>query len=96
MKKLYRFSVNCGRQGQLSGIFVREHLEVAKLFGEVVHFGEVLGKHSDISLEIKSEYFTVLTEDQGFINKFDSLCLETGIIPFDYLEEEQKDSELTS
>lgn len=48
MKYLYRFYWNCGRSGDLEGLFVATENEVAKAIGSDVYFGEVLGKHSEV------------------------------------------------
>jgi hypothetical protein len=86
MNKLYRFSVDFGRMGDLSGIFVSDDKEVANLIGKTVYFGEVLGKHSDISLKIESTHFVMLTDDQSFITKFEQLNCTSGTNPFNYIE----------
>ena len=88
MKKLYRFHADFGRMGDLTGIFVEDEEKIAKLTGTRVHFGEVLGKHSDIALVIKADHFEALTDDQTFIEKFEGLRCQSGTNPLRYLEEE--------
>lgn len=89
MKKLYRFHEYCGRMGDLTGIFVAEETDVQKLIDEhtTVHFGEVLGKHSDIQVRIEASNFEALTDDPSFIEKFEQFRCASGINPFSYLEE---------
>ena len=48
MNKLYKFHWDCGRMGNLDGVFIAEPKEIEALIGKEIHFGEVLGKHSDI------------------------------------------------
>lgn len=86
VKKLWKFELNCSRMGTLEGIFTASQQAVDKLIGTHVYFGEVLGKHSEISETITAEHLTVLTDDQDFIKKFDKLECASGTNPFDYLE----------
>jgi hypothetical protein len=73
MKKLYRFTLDCGRQGELDGLFIEDEKEVERAIGKRVYFGEVLGKHSEICGDLEEEDFEVVTDDQDFIKKFDEL-----------------------
>ncbi len=66
--QLIRFDVYCGRMGSIEGVFVLNERGVKTLNSIVeneceIHFGDVLGKHSDISFEIKPQHYTVVTED---------------------------------
>jgi hypothetical protein len=47
-KYLYRFYWDCGRSGELEGLFVATEEEVKDAIGRDVYFGEVLGKHSEV------------------------------------------------
>lgn len=47
--KLWKWS-QWGRGGELSGLFVALPEHVEKMNGRTVHFGEVLGKHSDVEV----------------------------------------------
>jgi hypothetical protein len=87
MKKLYKFHVSCGRMGSLQGIFTWEETEVAGLIGKRVGFGEILGKHSDISLKIEPDHIIEVPCEASFIEKFDELQLSNGTNPFAYLDE---------
>ena len=95
MKKLYEFYWDCGRMGSISGLFIAEENDVMGLIGENIYFGEVLGKHSDVSGDITEDDFTVKTDDQEFITKFLEIMElnETGTIsgynPFEYYEPEE-------
>lgn len=48
MKKLYKFHWDCGRMGDVEGLFFADEQVVEKSIGEHIHFGEILGKHSEI------------------------------------------------
>lgn len=95
MKKLYQFFWDCGRMGELEGLFVAEDSIVEKAFGREVYFGEVLGKHSEISGTLDREDLTVKSEDQEFIAKLVDLLGEdiSGFNPLDCLEDEDLDDE---
>lgn len=89
MNKLFSFHVDCGRMGDLEGSFVATQEEVDGLIGEEVHFGEALGKHSEVSLEMKEEYFSVKTDNQEFLKLAEEIGvdLDSGYNPFEYLED---------
>lgn len=89
MKKLYSFYLDCGRMGDLSGIFVADEDDVARIEGKRVNFGEVLGKHSDVNVKFEAaETLSVLTDDQSFISKFEELKCESGYNPLKYIYDE--------
>lgn len=48
MKYLYKFYWDCGRSGDLEGLFVATEEEIKNAIGSEVYFGEVLGKHSEV------------------------------------------------
>ena len=67
--------------GYLSGIFVAEDEDVLKVMGQEVYLDEVLGKHSNVTAEISGETIEVLTDDQGFIEKFRQWDCSSGTDP---------------
>ncbi len=93
MKKLYRFNWDCGRMGDLEGVFVAEEKVIQDAIGAKVEFGEVLGKHSEIFGQIDECDITVLSEDQEFIEKlilvFGGLLI-SGYNPLEYLNEDEE------
>ena len=76
-QKLYRFHWDCGRQGDVYGIFAAEPAEVAAAIGREVYFGEILGKHSEIEGTLDAREIEILTDDAAFIAK----AAEYGLIP---------------
>lgn len=92
MRKLYKFRWDCGRMGFLDGLFVAEESEVARLIGTEIYFGEVLGKHSEISGTLEASEVVALSEDQGLIAGLlaanDGKRTICGYSPLDYAEEE--------
>lgn len=68
MKKVFRFTVNCGYES-LRGTFVADDAKVAKAIGQTVYFEEPWGKHSGVNVLLALEHFEILTDDQDFIAK---------------------------
>ena len=64
MNNLYSFYADCGRQGSLDGLFIATQEEVDKAIGQEVYFGEVLGKHSEVSGTLEANEITLVSEDQ--------------------------------
>lgn len=88
MKKLYRFHWDCGRQGDVEGVFVSDEETIKAALGKTVSFGSILGKHSEVYGELDLEALTVLTDDQDFIAKFEQfLPRGNGYNPLNYLPE---------
>ncbi len=84
---LARFYWDCGRMGSLEGLFVTTREALAGAYGQHVEFGEVLGKHSDISGVLEEKDITIVTEDQDFIGKLVEYVGEdvSGYNPLSYL-----------
>lgn len=87
MKVLVKFYQDFGRMGSLSGLFIEDSDRLSKSAGKTVEFGEALGKHSDVSCRLGADNLTVLSDDQELIAKLDSLHINTGYNPIDYIEE---------
>lgn len=100
MKVIVEFFWDCGRMGDLSGLFICDKQNLKFIEGKEVYFGEVLGKHSEISGTISADDFVIKTEDQDFIQKFIEIMGDgniSGYNPFDYIdisEDEMLDDEL--
>lgn len=84
MKGLYKFFWNCGRMGDLEGVFVAEEKDVENLIGKHIYFGEVLGKHSEICGELESNDIVLLTDDSKVVELFERHVGTVGYNPFDY------------
>ena len=87
MKKLYSYSESF-RGGCIEGLFVSTDEELKRLYGKDLYYGECLGKHSELTLRFEEGDFTVQTEDQAFIEKFEELIGYTGYYPFDYIQQQ--------
>lgn len=84
-KALYKFHADCGRIGELEGLFIAnpdviEWLIESKL---EVYFGEVLGKHSEVYFAMNHEYFTCVTDDKTIVDVIDNYSIESGFNPLD-------------
>ncbi len=93
MLVLVRFNADCGRMGWLDGLFVNTRERLEEITGYHIYFGEVLGKHSEISLDMNEDMFIVLSEDQGHIEWLvginDGDWTISGYNPFDYINEDE-------
>lgn len=92
MRKLYRFFWDCGRMGDVEGLFVATPEQIEKSLGKDVYFGEILGKHSEIYGTLEDGDLDVVSEDQEFIDKLTDLLSEnvSGYNPLDHMEEEEE------
>lgn len=92
MEAIYKLKFNCGRQGELTGIFVAQkaHVEYLIKSGIEVYFGEALGKHSEIYGPIEEKDIQMVSDDDQDVSRFISLHLKSGRNPFNkiYLNEE--------
>ena len=89
-KVLVKFHWNCGRMGELDGLFVTTREALREIVGTQINFGEVLGKHSNIYGELSEQDCVILCEDQAFIDKLLGYVGHNtiaGYNPFDYREE---------
>jgi hypothetical protein len=94
-KVLVAFQWDCGRMGNVNGLFVTTTEELETLYGKEVYFGEILGKHSEIVGTVDRGDITVKATDPVFIDKLvevmDGRLTISGYNPFDYLEEDDAD-----
>lgn len=90
MKLLYKFSWDCGRMGDVEGLFVSTNEEVAGLIGKEVYFGEILGKHSEVYGVIEEGEITEVDIDSEAVAQVAEVLGDTwaGYNPFHYIEEE--------
>jgi len=91
MLKLYKFFWDCGRMGEMEGLFVADDKIVADTIGKELYFGEVLGKHSEIYGTLKKKDLTIISEDQEKINWLADTVQSysiSGWNPLDFTNEE--------
>lgn len=90
MKNLYRFFWDCGRQGDVDGLFIATPEQVAAATGKSVYFGEILGKHSEIFGELDADDVEIISSDSEKVAWLEELLGNSvsGYNPLDYLSEE--------
>lgn len=64
MLNLYSFYWDCGRMGEVTGLFIAEPKDVAGVIGKEVYFGEILGKHSEVYGIVNQQDIELVSDDQ--------------------------------
>lgn len=67
-RKLYKFNADCGRMGTVESIFVADPVRVEALYGREIYFGEILGKHSEVAVDIEESHFTEIDVAEHVLN----------------------------
>lgn len=90
---LVRFHWDCGRQGEVEGLFITTEAALNRAYDKRVYFGEILGKHSDISGTLERSDIEIVSEDQDFIQKLEQLLGTdiSGYNPLDYIRDEEEE-----
>lgn len=85
-KALYKFQLDCGRMGELEGLFISTQEKVDKLVESriEVYFGEVLGKHSEVYGSIDKDEIIFVSDNEEVIKVIEDNKLTMGYNPFDY------------
>lgn len=87
-KYIYKFSIYCGRQGDLKSMFTATENEVKSLIGKNFYFSEPFGKFSEVSGDFEGAYFSRIECDESAVSVVESLgILPTGHYPFDSISE---------
>lgn len=94
MKGIYRFYWDCGRRGNVSGIFIATQEQINLNIGKRVYLGEVFGKYSEIYGILEWGDISLITEDQDFILKVEEYGLTSGYNPLRYIDNEYEEVEL--
>lgn len=93
---LVSFFHDCGRMGELDGMFVTTEAKLMKSIGKNAYFGEVLGKHSDVCIRLKDDDYEIKSDDQEFIAKLVDVMGATdlsGFNPLDYIDHDEDEEE---
>lgn len=75
MNNLYRFCWDCGRAGDVEGVFIASHDELENIIGKEVYFGEILGKHSEVYGIVERDEVKLISNDQDLISKKNVIVL---------------------
>lgn len=92
MLVLAKFFWDCGRMGDVEGLFICEQAELEQSYGKNVYFGEILGKHSEVYGTLNKADITIKSDDQDFITKLHDVIGSStisGYNPLEYLSEAQ-------
>ena len=87
---IYKFNLDCGRNGGLEGVFVASKEDVSKIMGKEVYYGEVLGKHSEVYADLTKDQIEEITEDPKVVALFNENNLDTGFNPIEIYMEDQE------
>lgn len=84
MKAIYKLNFDCGRMGELTGVFVADTEKVRVLVDQQieVYFGEVLGNHSEIYGPVSDKEIVMVSDSKDAVDLVESLKLQTGFNPF--------------
>lgn len=90
--KLFSFHWDCGRMGDVEGLFAATQEDVDALIGKEIYFGEILGKHSEVYGELTAGALTHIEVDSAAIEQIIAVTGTTisGYNPFDYYEGEEE------
>lgn len=94
-KAVFKLHVDCGRMGELEGLFISTKEKVDKLIeSEIeIYFGEVLGKHSEIYVALEEKDVSFVSDSPEVVNITEQHRLQNGFNPFDYGTPEGEDVE---
>lgn len=89
MRRLWKFYWDCGRMGEVEGLFVASEEQVNSALGKHVYFGEILGKHSDVHGTLEEKDLTVIEVPESAIEAIVAVTGEniSGYNPLEFLEE---------
>ena len=80
---LWSFYWDCGRQGEVEGLFKATREEVENAIGKEVYFGEILGKHSEVYGTLEEGEIELVSDNPIEVMN----TTESGYNPLEYLEE---------
>ena len=95
---LVHFMQDFGRMGDIECLFITTPDRLAKTEGRTIYLGEVLGKHSNINVEMDDDNTRIISDDQEKIKWLQSLMMagnrkDVSILPIgwnlvEYAEEQ--------
>lgn len=91
MNYLCKLEQDYGRHGDVEGLFVLTDKELDYLRGHgEVCFGEVLGKHSCVTVSMDEKTLKIVSEDQAFIDQLIAVVGSdhiSGLNPLNYIDQ---------
>jgi hypothetical protein len=88
-QNVYAVSEHWGRGYSVEGVFLATPEQVAAAVGKTAYFGEICGKHSDVSLNIKPDTIKLVTDVPSEVDLIRRLGLERGENPIAALAERE-------
>ncbi len=87
---LWSFNCDCGRSGELEGLFVATEEEIKNTIGQYAYFGEVLGKHSEVCGDIEEDEISKIDLDSETVERVSKILGDTwsGFNPMNYIQYE--------
>ncbi len=89
MEKLYRFSWDYGRSGNVEGVFIATEDEIDSAMYKEVWFGDILGKHSDVYGILEEHDLEILDVSDITIQELKKVLGRSisGYNPLEYIED---------
>lgn len=84
-RKIFRYDIDYGRGFCVEGMFVGTDKEIEQICKQTVHFGEICGKHSEMSVDFEPGDFSVVPATEEIISWFVENVGLTGHNPLNYL-----------
>lgn len=81
--------LDCGRMGSVYGTFCCDKEDIKKLFESRIYFGEILGKHSEITADLSEDEIFMVTDDPAAVELFEKYKFQSGYNPFHYIQEDE-------
>lgn len=78
---LWSFYWDCGRQGEVEGLFKATREEIENAIGKEVYFGEILGKHSEVYGTLEEDDIELVSDNPIEVMN----ATESGYNPLEYL-----------
>lgn len=93
LKNLYSFYWDCGRSGNINGLFIATASEVEGIQGKQIYFGEVLGNQTRVYGDIDEGDIKLVSNDQEKVSWLENLLGKSisGYNPFDYYEKGEEE-----
>lgn len=86
---LVQYKLNC-YYGDIEGLFISTKEELEASYGETCKFGEVLGKHSEVSDELSKDSYKILTDKPEEIEMFQRVIgIDFGYNPLDFIPKKE-------
>jgi hypothetical protein len=83
---LVKFLWTLSQQGKVQGTFITTRAQLEDAYGRRASFGDILGEYSEVAEVLSKSDFSVVTEDQEFIDKYEKYIGATdGYNPLEHI-----------